>query len=69
MKKGKAKNQSTASTGFFSAKLTSELHSLLMQESDQDIEDGAKLQEIGLRLVEFVAIKERRKEEKKTTPF
>ena len=70
MKKGPAKKKSASPSGFFSAQLTSELHSLLMQEFDQNIEDGAKLQEIGLRLVEFVAIKERRKEEeKKTTPF
>lgn len=69
MKKGQTKNQSTASTGFFSDELTSELHSLLMREFDQDIEDGAKLQEIGLRLVEFVAIKERRKEKERITPF
>ena len=64
MKKGPA-----SPSGFFSAQLTSELHSLLMQEFGQNIEDGAKLQEIGLRLVEFVAIKERRKEEEETTPF
>ncbi len=62
MKKGKAKNQSSASTGFFSPKLSSELRSILMQEFDKNIEDGARLQEIGLRLIEFVAIKERSRE-------
>lgn len=65
MKKGKAKNQSSASTGFFSPKLSSELHPILMQEFDKDIENGVKLQEIGLRLVEFVAIKERSRETRK----
>lgn len=57
----KAKNQPTSPKGFFSTKLASELRSLLMREFNQDIDDDAKLQEIGLRLVEFVAIKERRK--------
>ena len=65
MKKGATKKNLATSTGFFSAKLSSELHSILMQEFDQDIEDGAKLQEIGLRLVEFVAIKERRRADNK----
>lgn len=63
MKKGPAKKKTATSTGFFSAELASELRSLLVQEFNQNIEDGAKLQEIGLRLVEFVAIKERRKKQ------
>ena len=66
MKKGTAKKNPATSTGFFSAKLSSELHSILAEEFDQNLEDGAKLQEIGLRLVEFVAIKERRKITDKT---
>ena len=69
MKKGPAKKKSASPSSFFSAQLTSELHSLLMQEFGQDIDEGAKLQEIGLRLVEFVAIKERRQEKNKTSPF
>ena len=66
MKKGTPKKNSEKSTGFFSAKLSSELYSILMEEFDQNIDDGARLQEIGLRLVEFVAIKERRKAGNKT---
>ena len=66
MKKGTAKKNLATSTGFFSAKLSSELHSILAKEFDQNIEDGARLQGIGLRLVEFVAIKERRKIADKT---
>ena len=65
MKKGAAKKNLATSTGFFSAKLSSELHSILMKEFGQNIDDGAKLQEIGLRLVEFVAIKERRRADNK----
>ena len=44
---------------FFPEQLLGELRSILVEDFGRDVKDGAKLQEIGLRLVELVAIKER----------
>lgn len=48
--------------GFFSNELTTELHTILADDFNRDIKDKAELQEVGLRLVEFVLAKERRKQ-------
>lgn len=48
--------------GFFSDELTTELHTILADDFNRDIKDEAELQEVGLRLVEFVLAKERRKQ-------
>lgn len=49
----------TKTPSFFTEKLLNDLRSILVTEFGQDVKDDAKLQEIGLRLAEFVAIKER----------